>query len=339
MKRFLILMLLCHPSVRAADWFPVNAVMDGKAGSYVALPRAQQPWRICALLPHARDKYWWAVSWGLANEAVRLNVRLGIYQAGGYQYLAQQRRQFADCLALKADAIILSAIATDDLSSDIARAVQQGVPVIDLVNGVSSKEVAARSLVSFADMSAAAVRHLLADAAGRPVKVLWLPGPKDANWVRDAERGLQRAIQGKAVELIHGGYAPTDPSSQMTLVREAFKKHSPDYVLGNAVAAEAASTYLSYGRATTAVIAYYASEPVIALIRKGRILAAPSDATVLQSRIALDLAVRVLERKPYALRVAPEIVVLTALNVGQYDMSWQLAPENQRFLQQALPER
>ena len=64
---------------------------DGKARDYVPLAHASRPWRICTLLPHGIDRYWWGVAWGLDEEARRQGVQLGIYEAGGYQFPAMQR--------------------------------------------------------------------------------------------------------------------------------------------------------------------------------------------------------------------------------------------------------
>jgi len=338
-RQYCYLLLLLGLPVRAGEWFPVRTIVDGKTTEYIPLPHAAKPWRICALLPHARDKYFWGVSWGLEEEALRLGVSIGIYQAGGYEHLAEQRQQFAECLALGADAIVLCAISSAGLNSDIERAAQRHVPVIDLVNGVSSNAVAARSLVSFADMSFAAARYMLADAGNRHIKVLWLPGPQDAKWVRDAEVGLKQALQGHDVDVVQGGYAATESSSQMALIRHRLKPNEIDYVLGNAVSAEMASNYLRYqaqGGQHARIIAFYATEPVTALIHEGRVLAAPSDSAVLQARIAVDLAIRVLEGKPHGRQVAPYIEVLDHDNIDRYDMSKLLAPLNQGFVQHAL---
>lgn len=340
--RALLLTMILLPAVAApaaaAEWFPVAANLDGKPGIYSALPRAASPWRICVLLPHARDKYWWGISWGLQEEADRLGVRVGIYQAGGYEFLDTQRSQFTSCISQRADAILLGAISADGLNKEIDAARAAGIPVIDLVNGVTSKAVTARSLVDFGDMASAALRYLLADADGRPVKVLWLPGPKDAGWVNDAEAALQRRLAGTQVELVHGGYAPPEASSQMALVRKHLQSYRPDYVLGNAVAAEVAANFAHYqDRSGMKVLAYYATEPVVELVKAGKVLAAPSDGTILQARIGLDLAVRAIEKKPHPLRVSPAIEVLDAESVRRYDLSRLLAPPFKRFTQRPLP--
>lgn len=321
----------------ANDWFPVPTISAGKAYDYMPLAQAAHPWRICALLPHGKDRYWWGVSWGLAGEAKRQGVKLGIYQAGGYEYLARQRQQFAHCMARRADAIVLAAISADGLNPDIAAAAAAGIPVIDLVNGVSSTQVAARSLVSFAEMAAVASRYIIDHAGGKPITLAWFPGPADAGWVRDGEAGLHRSLPGLAVTVLPGGNGPPDASSQMTLVRELMARHAPDYVLGNALAAEAAANYLHANRGgKTNVLSYYATEPVIELIKAGRILAAPSDSSIVQARIAIDLAVRILEKQPYLKQVGPRIEMLDRERLRGYPMERLLPPKGQWFIQQDL---
>lgn len=333
-----LLYFLCGGAV-AGDWYPANTVQDGRPLPYSPVAHAAKPWRICALLPHGRDKYWWGVAWGLHSEAQRTGIKLGIYQAGGYEFRDVQLKQFADCLAMQADAIILAAIAADGFDGAIAAAVAKGVPVIDLVNGVGSERVTARSLVSFADMSAAAARYLQAHARARPVHVAWFPGPKGANWVIDAERGLERTFKGTPVKLTHGGYAAPESNRQMSLVRPLLQKSAPDYILGNAVAVEVAATYIQYRKSSTRLIAFYASEPVVELIREGRVLAAASDAPVLQARIAVDLAVRSLEHAPFPRRVGPAIEILDAQVLKTYDVNKLFALPSMPFIQMPLPPR
>lgn len=80
-------------SVKADDWFRVAVQADGVSQQYEPLPKASKIWRICALLPHGKDHYWWGVAWGLSEEASRLGVMLGIYEAGGYDQPEKQRLQ------------------------------------------------------------------------------------------------------------------------------------------------------------------------------------------------------------------------------------------------------
>ncbi|MYM23253.1 TMAO reductase system periplasmic protein TorT [Duganella sp. FT135W] len=323
-------------------WYPVSVVSDGVVRVYEPLTQVRRAWRICALLPHGRDKYWWGVSWGLRQEANRRGVRLGIYQAGGYEYLETQRKQFHECLAKRADVIVLAAISSDGLNADIEEASRLGVPVVDLVNGVSSKLVAARSLVSFVDMAKTMGNYLLAMSGKQRISVAWFPGPQDAAWVRDAEAGMRLAFRDAPISLIHAGFAPPDLTAQMGLVRAILKspEKQPDYFFGNAVAIEAVSNFQRYfSEVKGHSIAFYATEPVINLIGEGRVVAAASDSPVLQARISIDLALRVLEKQSYARRVSPIIDIIDAKSVKSYDYRKIFPPDSQRILLQELPPK
>lgn len=143
------------------DWFPVDVQADGKNLQYQPLQKVTQVWRLCALLPHGKDHYWWGVSWGLAEEAKRQGVHLGIYEAGGYENLPRQRQQLLDCVTNKADALIIGAISSEGLNDLVLQLKNSDIPVIGLINGIKSDAITARSSVSFADMAATSIRYLL----------------------------------------------------------------------------------------------------------------------------------------------------------------------------------
>jgi protein TorT len=65
-------------------------------------------------------------------------------------------------------------------------------------------------------------------------------------------------------------------------------------------------------------------------IRRGDILAAPSDMTVLQARIAIDVMVRILEKRKYFKHVAPKVTVVDRDNIKTWDSSTTLAPRGFR---------
>lgn len=316
-----------------------EVVADGRPQQWQMLESAARPWKICALLPQARDKYWWGVAWGLHEEGRRLRIDLGIYQANSYADLALQRRQWADCAARGADAFILAAISADGLNAEIAQALKDGKPVIDLVNGVSA-ETTSRSLVSFEDMAGLSARYVqarLADAKRR-ASVAWFPGPADAGWVRDGERGFTAALADAPIELRHGGFGPTDASNQATLLRTEFERRgAPDVIVGNAVAIEFAVRYLA-GRpgSRPQLVSYYATEDIVAQIANGTVLAAPTDQPVVQARIAVDLAVRALEGQRVPRRVSPEIVMLDRAMLARFDLRRVLPPKGTPFIQQGM---
>jgi protein TorT len=65
-------------------------------------------------------------------------------------------------------------------------------------------------------------------------------------------------------------------------------------------------------------------------IGRGEITAAPSDLTVLQARIAVDVMVRILEKRDYYKHVAPRVTVVDRNNIKEWDTSTTLAPRGFR---------
>lgn len=332
--------LLLAPLALAAQWFPIDLEVDGQTTRYQPLARASQPWRLCALLPQGKDRYWWGVSWGLAEEARRQGVQLGIYEAGGYQYGNMQDAQLARCRQLGADALIIGAIHAGRLCDGIAAAQRAGVPTIDLINRTDCDSVRAHSRNDFNLMVRAAFDYLRRHSGERPVRVGWLPGPDGAGWVMDGERGLAEASVGSQVTLVDGGHGPADRIAQARLVRELLQREpNLDYLLANAEAADFAAQLIArHGGKGPLVVAIYANARVLEAIEAGRILAAPTDSPVIQARVAIDLAIRALEKQPLPTLVRPPILVLDRSSVGSFDRSRLMPPDGQWMVRQELPE-
>lgn len=326
-------LLVGAPSARAFE-----VIADGKRQQHQLLAQAAKPWRICALLPQGKDKYWWSVSWALADEAKRQGVQLGIYQANSYADLALQKRQWADCVALGAQAFIVAAISADGLNAEIAQARADKRPVIDLINGVDA-ETSSHAGVSFADMSRLTIAYLLSHTDKPRPRIAWFPGPADAAWVRSGERGLQEALAGQTVELRHGGYGPTDAASQATLVRRHLEQAGPpDFIVGNALAIEFAARWLAQRRGPRPqLLSYYATEDLVPRIERGEVLAAPTDQPILQARLGLDLAVRALQGQVLPRHVSPAILMLDRASLPRVDLSNLLPPKGQWLVLQPLP--
>ena len=315
---------------------PFNDARQREVKQYRPLEQAQKQWRICVSIPHLKDDYWLGVNYGLIDEARRLGVRVSVYEAGGYDQLDVQRRQIEECLAQKTDGLIVSAISLDGLNDIVKEAAHEEIPVLDLINGISSPGIAARTAVSFWDTGFQAGSYLrrLQEKAGRPIQVAWLPGPKGAGWVAAGDAGFRAAIEGSPITILFSEYGDTGRASQGKLVETALAQHADqlDYIVGTAVTAEAAMKIL--GRRALAnkirVLSYYYSPGVHRGIRRGNILAAPSDLPVLQARIAVDVMVRILEGRDYFKHVAPKVVLVDRDSVHGWDPTTTLAPRGFR---------
>ncbi|MGD9330313.1 MAG: TMAO reductase system periplasmic protein TorT [Desulfobacterales bacterium] len=340
------LMALSAATVQAGEqWYPLdvdvwtppfNDLRQREQQAYVPLEKALQEWRIRVFIPHLKDAYWLGVNYGLIDEARRLGVRLSIFAAGGYDQLEVQRRQIEDALADEPDGLIIGAISQDGLNDLVARAAAMEIPVLDLINGISSKKIAARAAVSFWDMGYQAGMYLrrMQEKGGAPLKVAWFPGPSGAGWVDDGNAGFRKAIEGGAIQILETKFGDTGSAVQGQLIEDALDRYPGEIncIAGTAVTAEAAAKILRRrGLADkVAVIAYYYGPGVHRGIRRGTIAAAPSDLTVVQARIAVDVMVRMLEKKDHFKHVAPRVTIVDSQTIRRWDASTTLAPRGFR---------
>lgn len=311
-------------------WYPYSAEevtpafsADGKVNpvTYTPVEKAGKAWNICVSFPHMKDAYWLGVDYGVADEAERLGVNMNLVEAGGYTELSKQISQIEDCVSSGADAVVLGAISYDGLNNVIGEIAAKGVPVIDVINGVSSSDIAAKSLVSFRVMGYETGAYLAKKhpAGSAPVKVGWFPGPAGAGWVEAAHAGFMEAVAGSAVEVLEPRFGDTGKEAQLKLVEDVLQAN-PDvrYLAGTAVTAEAAQGLIRERglQGKVDLLAFYMTPGVYTGIQRGFILAAPADSMVIQGRIAVDQAVRILEGKDYVKHVGPKIFVVDPDNIN-----------------------
>jgi protein TorT len=205
--------------------------------------------------------------------------------------------------------------------------------VIDVINGMSSKDISAKSLVSFGEMGFKAGEYLakLHPKGSGVVKVAWFPGPPGAGWVEAGNKGFVDAVKDSDIQIVDTKYGDTGKEVQLKLVEDVLEAN-PDiqYIVGTSPTAEASVGLLKdRGLADKIkVLAYYFTPPVYQGIKDGTILAAPTDSAVVQGRIAIDQVVRILEGKPYEKHVGPALYVIDSKNVNDFDKGSSLAPDD-----------
>ncbi len=306
---------------------PVKDVM------YTPLAAADKKWNICVSFPHMKDAYWLAVDYGVAEEAKDLGVAMHLVEAGGYTNLSKQISQIEDCASNGAQAIVIGAISYDGLNATVKSLHDKGIPVVDLVNGMSSKDISAKSLVSFETMGYKAGEYIakLHPKGSPTVEVAWFPGPPGAGWVEAGNRGFNNAIKDSALKVVATKYGDTGKEVQLKLVEDTLEANpNIKYIVGTSPTTEAAVQLLRERGLSdkVKVVAYYFTPGVYENIKSGRVLAAPTDSAVIQGRVSIDQAVRILEKKPYLKHVGPKIYVIDKSNIDSFDYASSLAPEN-----------
>ena len=312
---------------------PFNMESPRTSQDYTALDKASKKWHLCVSFPHMKDAYWMAVDYGVVEEAKKLGVKLELLEAGGYTNLNKQISQIEDCSAGGAQAVIIGAISLDGLNNLVSETNKKGIPVVDVINGISSADISAKSLVSFGEMGFKAGQYLAAlhPKGTEKVKVGWFPGPAGAGWVEAGNKGFREAIANSAIEVVETKYGDTGKEVQMKLVEDTLQTY-PDikYIVGTAVTAEAAIGVIRDRGLENKVkiMSYYFTPGVYLGIKRGEIMAAPTDSAVLQGKIAVDQAVRILEKKDYLKHVGPKLYVIDKSNIESFDRATSLAPDD-----------
>jgi protein TorT len=331
-----ILAALATSVARAEVWRletwskPFDYSSDSRIIDYQPTTAASREWNLCISYPHLKDAYWLNVNYGMVQEARRLGIAFTLVEAGGYPNLERQRQQIEQCTAAGADALIVGTVSFKGLNDSIAR-ISSSMPVLATVNDIDDIGITAKSGVSWTSMGQVAGEYLAGKhrAGSEPVTVAWFPGPRGAGWVDFIETGFKRGLKDSAVEVVVTKWGDTGKEIQRTLVQEVLESHpGVDYIVGNALMAEAAiSTLRNRGLdRRIKVVSTYFTPAVYRGIRRGRILAAPTDAPVMQGRISIDQAVRVLEGRDVVKHAGPKIEMIDHGNWQDFDVSDSLAP-------------
>lgn len=337
-------LLLNAASHAQEQWFPLevevwdppfNQDLKRTTVDYQALDSASGDWKICVSIPHLKDPYWLAVNYGLIAEARRLGVAVSLYEAGGYEQLPIQREQISRCLKEGYDGLIIGAITRNGLDDLLVQAKAQNVPVVDMINGVNPENISARVAAEYWDNADNVARYLVRThpTDTPPGRIAWFPGPQTANWVDSGNAGFLNGLKGGNLEVVTTRYGDTGRTIQRRLVEEVLDEGIEiDYIVGTAVTAEAAISVLRTRGLTNSidVISYYYSPGVHRAVRRGFVRAASTDQQTLQSRIALDTMVRILEGRDFNRHVAPAPVLIERNMLSTWDDSTSLPPRGFR---------
>lgn len=322
MNRFaaaLLLLLTCAPCLAQAPAWQLDVFQTDSPGqlerrlAFTAPVAGQHQWRLCAVLPNVSDDYWDWVQAGIRREALRLNIRLHLFEASGYSKagLRQQQRVLQQrCLENAVDAVLIAAIDDQGLHPQLKDLRARGVKVIDLINGYQDAWVDAHASTDFFHLGQFA-GQLLAERlpdTGKPLRLLWVPGPDTATWARRGDQGFKAALGGNARFAVETLFIEPHYRVQSQAIQKRLARGDVyDVIVGTAPTAVAVESLKADGLLPRdlPVIAYYSTPEVARLQRDGRLLAAVTDNPEAQGRIGVALAYQLLEQQPAPWQVGP----------------------------------
>lgn len=306
---------------------------------------------ICVSFPHLKDSYWVGVAYGVIEEGKRLGQKITLVEAGGYTKLERQLSQVDDCVSNGAEALIIGAVSAIGNAKQVELLRNSGIPVIDVINGIHT-QVDAKSLQSFYNMGYISCKWVVDQVADVPGKVHigWFPGPPGAGWSVSADSGCRDAVSGSNVEIVITRWGDTGKSVQLKLVEDVIASSSNgngselDFIVGTATTIEAAVGVLRETglREKVQLVAFYYTPGIHSFLERGMVAMAPTDQMIIQGRIAVDQAVRLLEGYEMATggrpeygetgriteHVQPPPIIVTPDTIRAFDTSTTLAPRN-----------
>ncbi|EGQ8494178.1 TMAO reductase system periplasmic protein TorT [Vibrio cholerae] len=302
-----------------------------------ALPAAGAE-KLCALYPHLKDSYWLSVNYGMVEEARKLNLNLRVMEAGGYPNHHKQQQQIALCVRWGADAILLGTVSPELYQDDLAH-YTRSVPVFATVNQLRLNEQQQEHLkgevgVDWYWMGFYAGEYLARKhpKGSGEIKIVVLPGPASSGGTKPVLQGLEEAIRHSDVRITEILWADNDKELQRNLIQQALEQPDVRYLVGSAVAIEAAISELRSLNKSDQIglIATYLSHGVYRGLLRGRVEFAPTDQMVEQGRLSVSQAAAFLRNKPYTTQQAPKIEALTPKHLERKIIADSLSPSEYR---------
>lgn len=322
---------LAATSALADTWtFPVMSMdlrdsaatpFTGAQIDYTGLDPAEvtKKWNLCFLVPHTTNDIIRAYLYGTVEEVKRLGASLTVLDAGGYGNLDKQLSQFDDCVTLGANAILIMAVSPDAFNQKIADARAKGIKVIDLnigVNGPADGRVVV-TYKAVGDIIGKALAAAHPAGSGAQTAVV-MPGPAGVAWSEDTQIGFNAAIEGsdvKTEKVIYGGSARLE---QQPLVEDALTTY-PDlnYIVGMGTSVEAAlSTLREQGRVgEVKLYGSFMTPDLTEPLKKGEVSGVVVENSIIINRLAVDMAIRLLEGKATVTDAVPAVTLVDGTNV------------------------
>jgi protein TorT len=317
------------------NWGPID-VYDVSSGrsvktEYRPLEQAINEWNLAVLIPHLKDSMWTAVVYGLVEEARRLGLRLTIHEAGGYdrENAEIQREQFDHCMKANFDAIITAPVSDTRLAERFTRGLEKGIPQVGLMHPITTASVSAQVGPDFDAMGFEAGRYLAEFFQGEAFHVAAFPGPSGRDWTEILLTGFNTALEGSSIKVQTVVYGEPNVAEQLQLVGKILRDFpDTDIIWGTAATAEAAASLIAKADLEDQlfVMSAWENQTLPEALDQLKILGFIAQYPVFQGRIAVDLAVRILEGHPAMKRVRPIQTLVTKGTWSQIDTSGVLAP-------------
>jgi len=304
-------------------------------------------YKIGVLLPHVKDAYWLAINHGIVLQAKKLGLDVKILSAGGYHHGRKQLQQLTnELMNAGVDGIIISTIYYKKYDKYIEKIGKIDIPVVALVNDILAPAISAKVMTSYYDVGYEIGKFVGDEIADKNIKVAFFPGPQQASWASGTFNAFTQALKDELegrrsgkVLIVAAQYGDLNKAVQHQLVDVTLNtKEGIDYIIGNAVAVEAAAKILPKYKAkhpNAKIISTYIMPNIYDFIKNKSIYASACDDTIELGKLSISVIARILsgeqagnKKVKLPFRVAPKIKIITLDNINKFPRDTLFAPED-----------
>jgi len=283
----------------------VNAYKYVKDGDSRELPRPPKPdkkYKIGVLVPMLANPHFVAQSYGYYDEAEKLGAEVVLFDCGGYAYLDKQVQQMEDLMAMPVDAIVLVAADPDGTIPVVNKAVELGIPVINVNVMTNNEKVVTRIRSDDEEIGRLEAKYHAEKLNGKG-NILMINGIPGTSWAIGRSKGYKDYVKENCPEIniLDERWCDNDPAASLKEMDDALQVYdSIDavYTPGEIFAKGVIQALESAGKTGEIIVTAVDPSPDgIAAMEEARI-----DAMVVQSSVGLGrwgirAAVMVLEGK------------------------------------------
>lgn len=299
----------------------------GQKIDYVGLEASEvtKKWNLCFLVPHTTNDIIRAYLYGTVEETKRLGASLTVLDAGGYGNLDKQLSQFDDCVTMGANAILIMAVSPDAFNQKIAEARASGIKVIDLnigINGPADGRVVV-TYKAVGDIIGKALAAAHPAGSGAQTAVV-MPGPAGVAWSEDTQIGFKTATDGSDVKIEKVVYGGSGRLEQQPLVEDVLTTYpNLNYIVGMGTSIEAAlATLREQGRVgEIKLYGSFITPDLTQPLKSGEVAGVVVENSIIINRLAVDMAIRLLEGKATVVDAVPAVTLVDGTNVDSVPAS------------------
>ncbi|WDE12457.1 TMAO reductase system periplasmic protein TorT [Thalassomonas haliotis] len=330
-KLLLILLLACYfplsPAFEAKR--ASELLLDGKSDdnmTYTWLRLARKPWRLCAIVPVLDTSYWFSINYGLSKQARELGISLKIFQIGAFAG-ADKQRAYLDLCRKSSEGIILGGVYDQSEKGKVFN-----VPVIAVGYPVKNVFINANVIPRASESGKLLAEHLnrqTENKALEKLKVGLFPGPENSLFAQQYQQGFLARYQREKISLLGIHYTRHEYEEvQQALSRFLNQNLDLDVLVTSGYVAEIASDLLKRMSLEEEVtlLSLNLTAQVYREMKRGSISGAITASPVLQGKLAVDMAVKLLEKKRHYHEATPKLKILTRDTLDDFDHIDVFAP-------------